>query len=103
MEQRERRLARIEGLEREMQHHRGVLADRVEHHRIAEFGGNLAHDVDALGLELAEIGGQTLLHGLALKLGRMTGSSGRSAWSSAALLLALCALAAFAALRSSAR
>ena len=56
MQQREWRLARIERLQRQMQHHRGILADRIEHHRIAELGRHLAHDVDALGLELAEIG-----------------------------------------------
>ena len=57
MQQRKRRLARIERLQREMQHHREVLADRIEHHRIAELGRDLAHDVDALGLELPQIGG----------------------------------------------
>ena len=29
MKQRKRRLGRVKGLEREMQHHRGILADRV--------------------------------------------------------------------------
>ena len=57
VEQRKWRLARIEGFQRQMQHDRGIFADRIEHHRIAELGRDLAHDVDALGLELAEISG----------------------------------------------
>jgi hypothetical protein len=48
-------LAGIEGLEREMQHHRGVFSDGIEHHRVAELGRDLAHDVDALGFELPKI------------------------------------------------
>src|SRR5262245_46110961 len=101
MEQRERRLARIEGFQRQMQHHRGILADRVEHHRVAELGRDLAHDMDALRLELAKIGGETLLHGLVLR--RTTWSSEHACGSSAALALGLCPFSAFAALRSSAR
>ena len=56
MEQRERRLCRIERLQREMHHHRGILADRVEHDRMAELRHHLAHDLDAFRLELAQIG-----------------------------------------------
>ena len=32
-----------------------VLADRIEHHRVLELGDDLAEDVDALGLELAQV------------------------------------------------
>ena len=40
---------------REMQHDRRVLADRIEHHRPFALGDDLAHDVDALGLEPFEV------------------------------------------------
>ena len=53
--QREGRLGRIERLSREVQHHRAVLADRIEHHRIRRLGDELAHDVDALRLEALEM------------------------------------------------
>jgi hypothetical protein len=33
-----------------VQHDAGVLADRVEHHRMLEFGDGLAHDLDRLRL-----------------------------------------------------
>jgi hypothetical protein len=62
MQQGERRLGGIERLQRQMQHDRGVLADRIKHHRMAELRHHLAHDADALGLELAEIAGKVLLH-----------------------------------------
>ena len=55
MEERERRLRRIERLHRQMKHHRRVLADRIKHDRVAEFGRNLAHDVDALGLQALQV------------------------------------------------
>ena len=45
----------IEGLHGEMQHHRRILADRIEHHRPLAFGDDLAHDVDALRLEPIEM------------------------------------------------
>ncbi len=49
-------LRRIERLHRQMQHHRRILADGIEHHRIGELGRHLAHDVDALRLEALEVG-----------------------------------------------
>ena len=55
VQQRERNRARIERLLRQPQQHRRVLADRVEHHRPLELGDHLAHDVDALGLERAQV------------------------------------------------
>ena len=56
MEQREGRRRREEGLAGEVEHHRAVLADRIEHHRPLGLGDDLAHDVDALRLELLEMG-----------------------------------------------
>ena len=43
-----------------MQHHRRILADRIEHHRVFALGRDFAHDVDALGFELLQMG---QLHG----------------------------------------
>ena len=37
-------------------HDRAVLADRIEHDRVLKLGRHLADDVDALGLELLEVG-----------------------------------------------
>src|SRR3546814_7327548 len=56
MEQRERRRGRVKGLAGEMQHHRRILAHRIEHHRPLGLGDHLAHDVDAPRLELLEMG-----------------------------------------------
>ena len=53
--------AGMEGLPRQMQHHRGILADRIEHHRVAALGGDFADDVDAFGFEPLEMG-QTIGH-----------------------------------------
>ena len=49
--QRKRRARGIERLHRQMQHDGGILADRIQHHRIAEFGRNLAHDVERFSLQ----------------------------------------------------
>ncbi len=38
-----------------MQHHRRILADRIEHHRPLAFGDDLAQDVNALRLEPIEM------------------------------------------------
>jgi L-fucose isomerase-like protein len=56
VQQREGRLGRIEGLGRQVQHHRAVLADRVEHHRAFALGDHLSHDVDALGFQTLQMG-----------------------------------------------
>ena len=50
MEERERRLFRIKGLEGQVKHDRTVLADRIEHDRLFTFRGNFADDVNRLGL-----------------------------------------------------
>ena len=55
MQQRKRRLGGIERLHRQMQHHRRILADGIEHHRVGELGRHLAHDVDALGFQAPQM------------------------------------------------
>ena len=55
VQQRERNRAGIERLLRQAEQDRRVLADRVEHHRPLELGDDLAQDVDALGLERAQV------------------------------------------------
>ena len=55
MEQREGQRAREERLLGKMQHHRRILADRIEHHRAIGLGDRLAQDVNALGLEPIEM------------------------------------------------
>ncbi len=62
VQQRERDRPGVEGLLGEAEHHRGVLADRVQHHRLLELGDDLAQDVDALGLELAQVGEAIAAH-----------------------------------------
>jgi len=53
--ERERRLAGREGLQGQVQHHGGILADGIEHHRVFELGRDLADDVDGFGLELFQV------------------------------------------------
>ena len=55
VQQGERGLGRIEGLDRQVQHHPRVLADRIEHDRVVERRGHLADDLDGLGLEPAQV------------------------------------------------
>ena len=56
VQQGKRGLRWVERLCGEMQQHGRVLADRVQHHRLAELGHNLSHDVNALGLKLLQVG-----------------------------------------------
>ncbi len=56
VQQRKRQRGRMERLARQVQHHRGVLADRVEHHRTLALHHGLAEDVDAFGFEFLEVG-----------------------------------------------
>ena len=56
MEQRKGRARGMEGLARQMQHHRGILADAIQHYRIDRVGDDLAHDMDALRLQRVEMG-----------------------------------------------
>jgi hypothetical protein len=51
VQQRKRRLARMKRLLRDVQQRARILAHRIEHHRIAEFADDLAHNVDRLGFE----------------------------------------------------
>ena len=50
-----RNLAGMKRLLRQPHHHRGILADGVEHHRPLELGGHFADDVNALGLQGAQM------------------------------------------------
>ena len=59
-------LAGIERLHREVQHHRAVLADRIQHHRLVALRNDLAHDVDALGLQPLKMGQACRLRDLCL-------------------------------------
>ena len=54
--QREREGARPEGLLGQAQQHDRVLAAAEQQHRALEFGGDLAHHLDRLGLERAQVG-----------------------------------------------
>ncbi len=56
VQQRERDRARMERLLRQAHHHRGILADGVEHHRPLEFGGHFAQDMDAFGFQRPQMG-----------------------------------------------
>ena len=56
VQQRERNRAGIEGFLGEAQHHCGVFADGIEHHRALEFAGDFAEDVYALRFQSFEIG-----------------------------------------------
>lgn len=51
MQQWERDLCRIEGLQRKVQHDARILADRIEHYWLAKFGNDVAHDLDGLSLQ----------------------------------------------------
>ena len=53
--QRKRQAPRMEGLARQVQQHRAVLADRIQHDRVVELGRHLADDLDALGLEALKL------------------------------------------------
>ena len=55
VEQRERNGPRIKRFLGQTEEHRRILADRVEHDRALELGGDLANDVDALRLERAQM------------------------------------------------
>jgi hypothetical protein len=55
VQKRKGRLRRKERLDRQVQHHRAVLADGIEHDGPLALGHHLAHDVDALGLETLEM------------------------------------------------
>ena len=95
MQQRERWSARRKGLARQVKHRRRVLADGVEHHRIAELRRHFPNDVDALGLQPVQVAQRHLTFFLqsaaakpsasAIKLARsepaqLTGSGDWSGW-----------------------
>src|SRR6476620_1943549 len=58
---RERELRRAERLLSEPQQHDRILAAREEQHGPLSLGGDLAHDVDRLRLELVEVGERTAI------------------------------------------
>ncbi len=62
MKQGEGRLARIKSLHRQVEHHRRIFADRIEHDRPIELRGHFPNDVDALGFQLLEMGEFVFLH-----------------------------------------
>jgi hypothetical protein len=55
VQQGERQLAPVEGLARQVHHHRRVFADRIQHHRPLELGNHFTQDVDALRFQLPEM------------------------------------------------
>jgi len=55
VQDRKRQLAREEGLARQVQHHGRILANGIEHHRVAELGCNLTDDMDAFRLQLFQM------------------------------------------------
>ena len=56
MEQWEGRRRGVERLLGQMQHHRGILADRIQHHRIVGLRHDFTQDVDALGFKPLKMG-----------------------------------------------
>lgn len=63
MEEGKRERRGMEGFQRDMQHRAGILADRIQHYWIAEFGNNLSHYVNCFGFEALEVKRQTRGHG----------------------------------------
>ena len=55
LQQRERRLPGRKRLAREMQHHRAILAHRIQHDRLFTLRSHFAKNVNALGLEALQI------------------------------------------------
>ena len=80
MQHRERQLAGEERLARQVQHHGGILADGVQHHRVVELGGHFTNDVDTFRLQLFQVG-QFIEHGYS----RITMCLGRRAVDEGAL------------------
>ena len=62
VQERERQPAGMKRLHGQADHDRRILADRIEHDRILELGRHLTDDVDALGLELTEVGEAVSAH-----------------------------------------
>ena len=55
MEEREWRLLRVKGLHGQMQHNRGVLADRIKHDRFLALRRYLTHDIDRFRLQAVKM------------------------------------------------
>jgi len=58
VQQRKRKTRRMKGLQRQMQHHAGIFADRVEHHRISELGSHLPKYLDRFRLQRTQMLGK---------------------------------------------
>ncbi len=66
VQQRKRQRTRIERFTRQVQHHAGIFADGIHHHRIREFCGNFTNDMDAFRLQLSQVSESFLIHNLSL-------------------------------------
>ena len=66
MQQRERQRPRIKRFTRQVQHDAGIFTDGVHHHRVREFGGHLANNVDAFSLQLPQVSESFLVHNRSL-------------------------------------
>ena len=66
MEELEGELPGVKRLQREVEHHRRVLANGVQHHGVVELGGDLTDDVDALGFEGLQVSERVGVHAAGL-------------------------------------
>lgn len=64
------RLAGRKNLHRQMQQHRRILADRIQHHRLAEFRRHLAQD-DAFGFQPLQVVGGRGAHRITAQIGEV--------------------------------
>src|SRR5260370_37004232 len=55
MEQRKRNPSGIEGVLGQPQHHGGIFADGIEHHRPRKFRGRFPENIDTLGFESLQV------------------------------------------------
>ncbi|CQR23188.1 Uncharacterised protein [Yersinia enterocolitica] len=62
MQQWEWQVTGEECLARQMQHHRRVFTDGIEHHRVTEFGGHFTDDMDTLRLQLPQMSESFFVH-----------------------------------------
>ncbi len=62
VQQRERQIRRMECLPCQMQHDRRVLADRIEHDRLAAFSDDFTEDEDRFRFQAAQVVGQMIHH-----------------------------------------
>ena len=60
--ERERYAAGVKRFFGQPHHYRGILADRIEHHRVAEFGSYFADDMDGFGFQRLQMGQVVCFH-----------------------------------------